>query len=104
MVGGTIVGGGIVGERCCGRKCYITPAFSGIPKQRGSKSELVNPCLLGGHKWAEMLHNPCILGGPQQKGQHQSPPKNKKKQKNFPTLSLTLPTLPGVLQIAPTRD
>ena len=23
-----------------GRKCYITAAFSGIPKQRGTKSEL----------------------------------------------------------------
>ena len=23
-----------------GRKCYITPAFSGIPKQRGTKSEV----------------------------------------------------------------
>ena len=23
-----------------GRKCYITPAFSGIPKERGTKSEL----------------------------------------------------------------
>ena len=43
-----------------GRKCYITPAFSGIPKQRGTKSEF-------GHKWAEMLHNPCVLGDPQMK-------------------------------------
>ena len=41
-----------------GRKCYITPAFSGIPKQRGTKSELA-------HKWAEMLHHPCILGNSQ---------------------------------------
>ena len=23
-----------------GRKCYVTPAFSGIPKQRGTKSEV----------------------------------------------------------------
>ena len=23
-----------------GQKCYITPAFSGIPKQRGTKSEV----------------------------------------------------------------
>ena len=23
-----------------GQKCYITPAFSGIPKQRGTKSDL----------------------------------------------------------------
>ena len=43
-----------------GRKCYITPAFSGIPKQRGTKSEF-------GHKWAEMLHHPCILGDSQTK-------------------------------------
>ena len=41
-----------------GRKCYITPAFLGIPKQRGTKSELA-------HKWAEMLHHPSILGDPQ---------------------------------------
>ena len=41
-----------------GRKCYITPAFLGIPKQRGTKSEW-------GHKWTEMLHHPCVLGDPQ---------------------------------------
>ena len=23
-----------------GRKCYVTPAFSGVPKQRGTKSEV----------------------------------------------------------------
>ena len=44
-----------------GRKCYITPAFSGIPKQRGTKSELA-------HKWAEIVHHPCILGDSQTKG------------------------------------
>ena len=44
-----------------GRKCYITPAFSGIPKKRGTKSELA-------HKWAEMLPHPCILGDPRKKG------------------------------------
>ena len=44
-----------------GRKCYITPAFLGIPKQRGTESELA-------HKWAEMLHLPCILGGSPTKG------------------------------------
>ena len=43
--------------RTSGRKCYITPAFSGIPKERGTKSKLTN-------KWAETLHHPCILGHP----------------------------------------
>ena len=41
-----------------GWKCYISAAFSRIPKKKGTKSELA-------HKWAEMLHNPCILGDPQ---------------------------------------
>ena len=43
-----------------GRKCYITPVFSGIPKEMGNK--IRNG---GAHKWAEMLHHPCILGDPQ---------------------------------------
>ena len=72
-----------------GRKCYITPAFSGVPKQgdkvnggpqvggsatsplrsrgspnKGTKSKVA-------HKWAEVLHHPCILGGPQTRGQRQ---------------------------------
>ena len=70
-----------------GRKCYITPAFSGIPKDKGNKIRiggahkwaemLHHPCILGdpqrlriggAHKWAEMLHHPCILGGPQRQG------------------------------------
>ena len=55
-----------------GRKSYINPAFSGIPKQEGTKSELAPPppppAFLGVQKVAEMLHRPCILGGPQQKG------------------------------------
>ena len=46
-----------------GRKCYITPAFSGIPKDVGDKISIG-----GAHKWAEMLHHPCILGGPQRHG------------------------------------
>ena len=46
-----------------GRKCYITPAFSGIPKDAGDKIRIG-----GAHKWAEMLHHPCILGGPQRHG------------------------------------
>ena len=61
-----------------GRKCYVTPAFSSIPKQRGQNQDwLPNPCLLGAHKWAEMLHHPCIFGDPQQRGQNQSTKKNK---------------------------
>ena len=47
-----------------GRKCYITPAFSGVPKDMGNKIRIG-----GAHKWAEMLHHPCILGGPQRHGQ-----------------------------------
>ena len=46
-----------------GRKCYITPAFSGVPKDMGDKIRIG-----GAHKWAEMLHHPCILGGPQRHG------------------------------------
>ena len=89
-----------------GRKCYITPAFSGVPNKgdkikagpkegknatsalhsRGSPNKwgqnqnwLPKPCLLGAHKWAEMLRQPCILGGPQQRGQNQSGPKRAQK-------------------------
>ena len=46
------------------RKCYITPAFSGIPKDMGDKIRIG-----GAHKWAEMLHHPSILGGPQEHGE-----------------------------------
>ena len=103
-----------------GRKCYITLAFSGIPKHRGAKSELA-------HKWAEMLHNPCILGDPQIRGHkirigclspafwggHTTPAfsgipnkgdnikaqgKTKKTKKEFSILPLTLS---GVLLITP---
>ena len=47
-----------------GRKCYITPAFSGIPKDVGDKIRIG-----GAHKWVEMLHHPCILGYPQRHGE-----------------------------------
>ena len=68
------------------RKCYITPAFSGVPKKghkvkggpqlggnamsplrsrvspnRGTKSKVA-------HKWAEVIHYPCVLGGPLKRG------------------------------------
>ena len=74
-----------------GRKCYITPVFSGIPKDMGDRIRigeahkwaqmLHHPCILGdpkdmgnksriggAHKWAETLHRPCILGDPQRHG------------------------------------
>ena len=78
-------------QRCptSGQNCYITPAFSGVPKQgdkvkgapqvgristsplrsrgspnKGTKSKVA-------HKWAEFLHHPCVLGGPQTRGQSQ---------------------------------
>ena len=47
-----------------GRECYITPAFSGIPKGMGYKFRIA-----GVHKWAEMLHHTCILGDPQRHGE-----------------------------------
>ena len=89
-----------------GRKCYVNLAFSGVPNKgdkikagpkegknatsalhsRGSPNKwrqnqnwLPKPCLLGAHKWAEMLRQPCILGGPQQRGQNQSGPKRGQK-------------------------
>ena len=106
-----------------------TSAFLGVPKDMGDKIRiggahkwaemLHHPCILGDpqrkgdkirigcltlafwetHKWAEMLHHPCILGDPQQTGQSQSKKKAKKTNKNFPMVSLVLPT---ILQIDPT--
>ena len=72
-----------------GPKCYITPAFSGVPKQgdkvnggpkvgesatsplrsRGSPNKGTKPKVA--HKWAEVLHHPCVLGGPQSRGESQ---------------------------------
>ena len=69
-----------------GWKCYITPAFSGIPKHNGDKIRID-----GAHKRAEMLHHPYILRDPQQTGQNQSKKKKQKnKNKNFPLVSLIL--------------
>ena len=46
----------------------ITRAFSGIPKDMGNKSRFG-----GAHKWAEMLHHPCILRDPEMhSGQNQN--------------------------------
>ena len=75
-----------------GRNCYITPAFSGVPKQgdkvkggqqvggsatsrvrswwspnKGTNSKVA-------HRWAELLDHPCLLGGPQTRGQSQRCP------------------------------
>ena len=52
-----------------GRKCYVTRAFSRIPKT-GDKitSGCLTPAFSGGHKWTEVLCNPCVLGGSPQKG------------------------------------
>ena len=46
-----------------GRKCYLTPAFWEVPKDKGEKIRIG-----GAHKWAEMLHHPYILVDPQSKG------------------------------------
>ena len=52
-----------------GRKCYVTPTFPGVPKQRGDKiSGRLTLAFSGAQKRAEMLRHPCILGDPQTKG------------------------------------
>ena len=55
-------------KRTNGRKCYVTPAFSGVPNaKRGEQNQewLPNPAFSGAQTRVEMLHHPCILGGPQ---------------------------------------
>ena len=67
-----------------GHKCYITTAFSGVPKQgdkgkggrevgtsatsalcsRGSRNKGTKAKVA--HKWGEVLHHPCVLGVPGQ--------------------------------------
>ena len=56
-----------------GRNCYITPAFSGVPKQ-GDKIRIgcLTPTFFGAQKRAEMLCNHCASRGPQQRGQNQN--------------------------------
>ena len=52
-----------------GRKCYITPAFSGIPKQRGAKSELAASALpYGGPKVGGNATSPLHSRGSPTKG------------------------------------
>ena len=48
-----------------GRKCYITPAFSGVPNaKRGEKIRggYLTPSFWGAQKRAEVLHNPASFG------------------------------------------
>ena len=72
-----------------GRKCYITPAVLGVPKQRDKVKSgppkgrkcYITPAFLGvpnygtklkvAPRWAEMGRHPCVLGGPQTRGQSQ---------------------------------
>ena len=75
-----------------GQNCYITLAFSGVPKQ-GDKVKggpqvggiATSPLRSWGsphmgtkskvpHKWAELLHHPCVLGAPNTRGQSQRCP------------------------------
>ena len=62
-----------------GRKCYITPAISGVPN-KGTKSKVA-------HKWAEVLHLPCVLGGPRTRGQGQWWPTSGRKCYIIPPFS-----------------
>ena len=56
-----------------GRNCFVTPAFSRVPKQGDKiKSGCLTPAFSEAHKWAEVLRNPCILGGPQTRGQNRN--------------------------------
>ena len=49
-----------------GRNCYVTPTFSGVPKQ-GDKIRIgcLTPAFSGAQKRAEVLRSPCMLRGPQ---------------------------------------
>ena len=97
--------------RTIGRKCYITRAFSGIPKDVGDKIRIG-----GAHKWVQMLHHPCILGGPQRHGEQNqnwwgpqvggnatSPPHSRGSPKTWGTKSeLVGPTIGRKCYITPT--
>ena len=75
-----------------GRKCYVTPAFLGIPNKgdqnqkwsptKGNKirSGYLTLAFLGAQKRAEMLCHPCILGDPQQRGAKSEVVPNKGEQ------------------------
>ena len=55
-----------------GADCYVTPAFSGVPKKGAGESEgATSPALSGVQKGAELVRNPCVLRGPQKRQQNQ---------------------------------
>ena len=50
-----------------GWKCYVTPAFSGVPKQGDPiTSGCLTPAFSGAHKRVEVLCHPAFLGVPKQ--------------------------------------
>ena len=66
------------GRPTSGRKCYITPAFSGVPKERGTKSELAGPtsgrkCYITPAFSGVPNKGDKIKGGPQVGGNATSP-------------------------------
>ena len=65
VLGGTQTRGQSERWPTSGRKCYITPAFSAVPKHGDKVKGTV------AHKWAELLHHPCVLGGSRRRGQSQ---------------------------------
>ena len=89
-----------------GRKCYLNPAFRGVPNaKRGDENQMWSPtkgnkigsgCLTcsfsGAQKRAKMVRHPCILGGPQRQARAGKleliPNKGVNKQKWLPHSSL----------------
>ena len=52
-----------------GRKCYVTPAFSGFPKQRGTKSEVgTSPLPSKGPKKGRKCYVALVFSGVPSKG------------------------------------
>ena len=50
-----------------GQNCYVTPKFTGVPKQGDKiKSGYLTATFSGAHKWAELLRNLAFLGVPEQ--------------------------------------
>ena len=48
-----------------GRRCYVTPAFSGVPiKGHKIRKGYLTPAFSGGHMRAQVLCSPSVLGVP----------------------------------------